>query len=214
MDKYGCVENTNLLPKQFLPFLNQLQLSKMYMVSHRGWGTLTGSGISGFCHDNAIRLCFMFGGKQMVGYWVSCFNRNAPDEFWVFTFHSVWITPEGKMVNPTRMNSSHRNVGFLPLQIQFPPTQYPENLVWINAWKYANRIVVSKNNFETEGIEFEGNDGSRVIPCDETLNTPDFYEYEPSGFYDPSLLRGGFTKPSTATGKTADEILKNSGWCV
>ena len=207
MDRYGCVENTHLLPKKFLPFLNQLQLSKMYVVPSKGWRTLTGSGTAGFCHDNAIRLCFMFGGKRMVGYEVTCFGLNPPDEEWSFTFHSVWITPEGKMVNPTRNVPTSFYVGFLPLQIQFgewdEENPYP---YWINASEYANRIMVSKNNFETEGIEFMGDKGSRVIPFDETLNTKDFYEYEPPGFYDPSSLRGGFTTPSTATGKTFDEI--------
>ena len=205
MDRYKCVENTRLLPKKFLPFLNQLQLSKMYVVPSKGYRTLTGSGIQGFCHDNAIWLCLTLGGKQMVGYEVTCSALNPPDEEWSFTFHSVWITPEGKMVNPTRNVPSSLYVGFLPLQIQFGEWN-EENPYWISASKYANRIIVSKNNFETEGIEFIGGEGSRVIPFDETLNTTDFYEYEPCGWYDPSSLRGGFTTPSTATGKTFNEI--------
>jgi hypothetical protein len=206
MDRYGCVENTNLLPKKFRKFLKQMKLPKMYFVPHRGWSCLTGSGIKGKCHSNVIKLCLMFGGKQMVGYEVAVFGENTPDEKWVFTFHSVWITPEGKMTNVTKNVVSHLYRGFLPLKINHP--EMLRDGYWVDAYENANRITISTNNFETEGIRFRGAAGSKVIPFDETLNAEDFYERQPDMPYTPSDLIGwgGFTTPSTASGKTFDEI--------
>jgi hypothetical protein len=207
MDRYGCEENTEKIPKKFRKFLKQMKLPKMYDVPHRGWSCLTGSGIKGKCHSNAIKLCLMFGGKQMVGYEVACFDFNTPDERWIFNFHSVWITPEGKMTNATKNVLSHLYVGFLPLQINHPEDNCVSGC-YLGGYENANRITASKNNFETEGIKFRGGAGSKVIPFDETLNAEDFYEGSPDIPYTPSDLigLGGFTTPSTASGKTFDEI--------
>ena len=206
MDRYGCEENTHILPKKFLPFLRQMKLPKMYFVPRRGYSCLTGSGLRGKCHSNVIKLCLVFGGKQMIGYEVAEFYNKTEKEKWKLNFHSVWITPEGKMVNVTDNTSSVVYRGFLPLQINHPEDYYDG--CYLDASRFANRIIISTNSCETEGVKFAGSSGVRVLPFGKPFDIGDFYEPFPDTPYTQSdeLGSGGFTRPSTATGKTFDEI--------
>lgn len=98
---YGCeVVKQKDLPKFVNSFVSKSGLNRVIKVPTRIRG-LTSSGKVRHCHPNVELLVDNFGGKRMVGYEVSM-NKIKHIEFYYLTFHSVWVTPENKLVDVTK----------------------------------------------------------------------------------------------------------------
>ena len=87
------------------------------------------SGISGECHSNVRRLVELCGGKQLIGYGIRKDLQNNKYGFEKgiqFYGHSVWISPEGEVIDPTKSQIFHKynTTKFIPIFI------YQEDGVW------------------------------------------------------------------------------------
>jgi len=64
---------------------------------------MTASGTGGYCHANVRELVNRYGGKMITGY------ELYPNAHGIkLNWHSVWQTPEGKMVDVTQINGNNR----------------------------------------------------------------------------------------------------------
>jgi len=98
---YGCeVVNENILPKFVNSFVSTSGLNRVIKVPQRKRG-LTSSGKERHCHPNVQLLVDTYGGKRMVGYEVIV-NRLCHIRLTDLRFHSVWLTPENKLVDVTK----------------------------------------------------------------------------------------------------------------
>ena len=75
-------------------------MNRVIKVPQRKRG-LTSSGKERNCHPNVQLLVDTYGGKRMVGYEVSM-NKFCDIRFFDILFHSVWMTPENKLVDVTK----------------------------------------------------------------------------------------------------------------
>ena len=75
-------------------------MNRVIKVPQRKRG-LTSSGKIRHCHPNFQLLVDTFGGKRMVGYQVIV-NRYRHIRLIDLRFHSVWMTPENKLVDVTK----------------------------------------------------------------------------------------------------------------
>jgi hypothetical protein len=72
-----------------------------FLIKRRKTG-LTGQGVQGNCHFNVKRWVDKVGGKRISG-WLLYRNRTLLSKgLWVWSFHSVWQTPEGAVVDVTQ----------------------------------------------------------------------------------------------------------------
>ena len=99
----------------------------LYVVPTREKG-LTGSGEMGKCHANVASLVTRFGGKRVYGYVLKETEKeNTKGEtvrHETFLGHSVWETPEGKLVDVTWGNSPFaRKYYFIPLEKTTPTSK-------------------------------------------------------------------------------------------
>ena len=98
---YGCeVVNENILPKFVNCLVSTSGLNRVIKVPQRKRG-LTSSGKEHHCHPNVQLLVDTYGGKRMVGYEVIV-NRLCHIRLTDLRFHSVWLTPENKLVDVTK----------------------------------------------------------------------------------------------------------------
>ena len=98
---YGCeVVNENILPKFVNCLVSTSGLNRVIKVPQRKRG-LTSSGKEHHCHPNVQLLVDTIGGKRMVGYEVIV-NRLCHIRLTDLRFHSVWLTPENKLVDVTK----------------------------------------------------------------------------------------------------------------
>jgi len=116
---YGC----EIIKKEELPsYLNKV-ISKMRLpnpikvpIRKRG---MTSSGKEMCCHKNVSTLTEVYEGKRMMGYLIG----KTDDRIDLFS-HSVWMTPENKLVDVTRktkeQNSFHPNQNDLDYQYFIP----------------------------------------------------------------------------------------------
>ena len=75
-------------------------MNRVIKVPQRKRG-LTSSGKERNCHPNVQLLVDTYGGKRMVGYEVIV-NRYRHIRLIDLRFHSVWLTPENKLVDVTK----------------------------------------------------------------------------------------------------------------
>lgn len=106
------------------------------------------------CHNNVKRYVEKFGGEMLNG-WLLYRDEKFIDEMgaWVWHYHSVWITPKGKLVDVTD-NDKYRN---LPLSTFMPDATRKVDLE--NGIAY-NTIVVFENGRTADRFaEASGEDG-------------------------------------------------------
>ena len=90
---FGCEISNDYIPKNQMELLGKIGLRNIIKVKRRKRG-MTSSMKKNGCHQNVRILVEQFGGKQLVGYGIS------KDPFFLY-YHSVWITPEGKVIDTT-----------------------------------------------------------------------------------------------------------------
>lgn len=214
MSRYGC-ESANIdLPKKVVRFLRTQKLTNPIVVPCRQNG-LTSSGTRNECHQNVTRLVVAFGGKALRGYAISVRKDRQPfglklkgQPYLDIIFHSVWITPEGKAVDVTTYGSGKKeSIIFIPLG------EYELDTPDVDGTDAELSFTYKKK----KGFAVKGISGSVGVPYKEiNINrllhgkiwwkkskvTPEDIKRN----IDYSISNGGFSKPSSVTGKYIDEI--------
>jgi hypothetical protein len=92
---------TNKIPAAVRDGMSQLTANDCFLIKRRTKG-LTGEGIQRNCHFNVQNWVDKIGGERLCG-WLLCRNRSLmSDGVWVWSFHSVWKTPEEEVVDVTQ----------------------------------------------------------------------------------------------------------------
>jgi hypothetical protein len=99
---YGCELDNKCIPISVLKYPKMLGLKNVLVVPRRKRG-LTSSGNPNECHSNADRLSHLYGGASVRGYKL---GWGEDKTFIGFSFHSLWRTPEGRLVEITEDNDS------------------------------------------------------------------------------------------------------------
>jgi len=247
---YGCKRANNRIPKTYRPFMKKLGIRDVYEVPIRTKG-MTSSGQMNQCHTNVAKLQVVYGGKVASGFLL---HRNKVVQLtpaqrehysekeksfasveWSCIPHSVWMTPEGKLVDVTHRSpeiGDRSSELFAPLHFVDGrkeywyfladydlPKNYRKNGVWITtSTSYVGKEEAEEfANKNPPGRVFIGS--CPVFPDTTTMR----FLADPSAIKVSSLIRkkdqgrfaddldldnrrGGFTEPSTATGKSWDEI--------
>ena len=101
---FGCEVSNDYIPKNQMELLGKIGLRNIIKVKHRKNG-MTSSMKPNGCHSNVRILVERDGGKQLVGYVVS---KESERPFQIY-YHSVWISPKGKVIDPTLSNDENKN---------------------------------------------------------------------------------------------------------
>lgn len=176
---------------------------------------MTGSGREGLCHWNVFELVKKYGGNRLHGFSLSIARNEYPRAL-VLTDHSIWITPESKVVDVTEDSRAVRDdyQFFIPVSISrknyalstvIVPENFKKNGISVNMRdKNINKAIAEMCNFKIKDAEkFTMN-----IPSSK-FNSEFLYSFEIDLSVDNFHLsnRGHFRLPSTATGKYWQEIV-------
>jgi len=182
-------------------FIRGLKLGKSQLVPIRKRG-MTGSGVELDCHTNVSKLVHTYGGYDVRGYYV-VYKENL--KTFGFFPHSVWETPEGKLVDVTLHHWKEDYVTFFPLHKCIPTKGYHYSQV---------QFYVSENGTVPIRISVDDDINVKVSrrECKRgQLKLTDFWGFTNKSYFethpeklDPDYI--SFSKPSTATGKTFNEI--------
>ena len=202
-ETYGCEVSNDFLSTNQKKILEKIGLGNIISVKRRYKG-LTSSGTCGECHSNVRKLVKLFGGKQLVGYGVQINVGYKGERCVQFYNHSVWITPEGQVIDPTKRVSSHKyNVtNFIPVVV------YQEDNVWTHLMD-----LMFPEDFEDKGYILQGDENNpydKRLPFDRlcwktTIGTGKLTDEQLNSVFNQ---RGGFSLPSLSTGKTYDELVQ------
>jgi len=96
--------------------IDALQLKSLVKVKIRKTGKLS-NGIIGHCHHNSIEVASKLGGKVVTGYAVSRYNDLKSTSL---IPHSVWLSPENKLVDVTWSKLPDEDFDFYPCKIYNP----------------------------------------------------------------------------------------------
>jgi hypothetical protein len=253
---YGCKRATKRIHKKFLPFMKKLGIRDVYEVPIRKNG-MTSSGHMNRCHTNVCKLQVTYGGKVASGFLLhkekvvqltpaqhehySQEQKSFASVEWICIPHSVWMTPEGKLVNVTQDRpelGDRTSVLFAPLHFTdarkeywqllaeyYIPKNYRKNGVWVVtssfskekaeeiANKYpAGRVVISQSAVlpDTTRTKFLADPDTLIEEINSFIVSSDQGRFLDADDFDLDNLIGGFTEPSTATGKSWDEIWRRT----
>jgi|TARA_B110000881_G_scaffold216097_1_gene231153 hypothetical protein len=207
---FGCEVSNDYIPKNQMELLGKIGLRNIIKVKRRKNG-MTSSMKPNGCHSNVRILVERCGGKQLLGYMIcgggGLFDteQNGEEPFQI-VYHSVWITQEGEVIDPTLSNYETDNErGFT----YFSPIFIYQN---DGFWIYGYNLIFPKELLEKGfyvcdedyggGVKDRG--GDFVFPLNQlcwktTLHSNLFMTKEEriksryEHFHDGS---GGFTEPS------------------
>jgi len=184
-------------------FTNGSNMPNIQSVPIRKVG-LTGSGKLLDCRSNASKLAITYGGSEVFGYDVSAetWETEKLERCFFYNPHSVWKTPEGKLVDVT-LNSLKREedtISFIPIGQNNPNDPYYFSDIQIYVVPAMKGFEVQLNYSESHYKYFNRGDIKRNSISIRKLwslsNTPYLKEF-------PQKLEKdyvSFSKPSTATG--------------
>jgi hypothetical protein len=140
---YGCeIVKREELPSYVSKIISKMRLPNPVKVPIRKRG-MTSSGKELCCHRNVNTLTDVYGGKRMIGYSVR--NTDGKVEL---SSHSVWITPENKLVDVTRKTKEqtffHTNQNDLDYQYFIP-------LFVITDKEFVLKEVMIEKNYKRNG---------------------------------------------------------------
>lgn len=92
---------TNKLPAAIRQPLANFSGSDCYLV-HKAKGDLGLEQKSGNCHINVQQYVEKFGGEMLNGWLLYRSKSLVSNGMWVWSFHSVWKTEDGKLVDVTK----------------------------------------------------------------------------------------------------------------
>lgn len=170
-------------------FLKGMGVTQVMHVPIRRRG-MTGSGTPKKCHSNVRLLVKKYGGKVVLGYTL---NYTATTDGCIhFLHHSVWETPEGNIVDVTYHLLGQSSFPFVSLK-KFNPLMEefstPPNVVFTKDNRIRFVLELGEEICVTQREMKRGAKTIRDLLIEPVRVTFDEEE------------TGGFTKPSTATGK-------------
>ena len=172
---FGCEVSNDYIPKNQMDLLRKIGLRNIIKVKRRKNG-MTSSMKSNGCHSNVRILVEQVGGKQLLGYMIcgggGLFDteQNGEEPFQM-VYHSVWITPEGKVIDPTSSNDECKKeetknereyTYFSPVFI------YQDDGFWIDGMNILLSNDLVKSGFYICNVNYDGSgvndDGDFIFP--------------------------------------------------
>jgi len=222
-NNYGCEVATNFkginTVKRYISLFNSTDVIR---VPRRQNG-MTSSGEFNECHDNVKLLVELYGGTRVTGYLIDTLPKIP--RYISFLCHSVWKTPEGKLVDVTKFkneNPSHNL--FIPIRevkdksecIEYRSfVTNPDNPLDISMMDIEDGDHIIKKliplKFQIfkvllrKGLIFERQIGEEYT----FIKCPITGEIKFQNSY--SINQGGFTKPSLFSKKTYYETVDSHG---
>jgi hypothetical protein len=182
-------------------FTKGIKLGKGQLVAIRKVG-MTGSGKKYDCHSNVSKLVALYGGSDIRGYEVK-----YDEEYKTFCFnpHSIWKTPEGKLVDVTLNWMEDDYVYFIPVFECHTNESYYFSVIQLFVSEDETIPLILSPSDDTI-VKFSRTDCKRG-----KVKVEDLWGYNQKTFFEehPEKLDReyfSFSKPSTATGKTFNEI--------
>jgi len=211
----------DVLPPFVRRFIQQKKLPIPYLIPVRR-NCLSGSGRKNECHSNSYALAKRFGGEAINGYSISVLVKNHKFESIYFTDHTVWKTPENRLVDVTAHNFSEKSLGlFAPVSslldktFIFPsfhitPDYLRTGLMVDFGHSKLNSIVRETLKVKETSVSPSRSmlliPASRMTPELFTIPWDKFTESELADLYETA----NFSLPSTATGKYWNEIIRTN----
>ena len=195
---YGCdVVKKEELPSVVNRLVSTMGLNKVIKVPQRKNG-MTSSGKVNCCHPNVQLLVDTYGGERLVGYMVDSTPFPHIGLLTELLFHSVWITPEGKLVDVTKKKTKPTELRVIEVE---EDVQY---FIPVAKGDVVLKDVRAKVNFQKHGYEI----GAYPEPLVQTRwNNPTLKDLFVSRkgiadmFGENWKSGGGFSLPSILTGK-------------
>ncbi len=195
---FGCdVVKKEELPSVVNRLVSTMELNKVIKVPQRKNG-MTSSGKANCCHPNVQLLVDTYGGERLVGYMVDTTPFPHIGLLTELLFHSVWITPEGKLVDVTKKRTKPTELRVIKIE---DDVQY---FIPVAKGDVVLKDVRAKVNFQKHGYEI----GAYPEPLVQTRwNNPTVKDLFVSGkgiadmFGENWKSGGGFSLPSISTGK-------------
>ena len=198
---FGCEVSNDYIPKNQMELLGKIGLRNIIKVKHRKNGMTSSMKMNG-CHSNVRKLVEQFGGKQLVGYVVHKEIREYPFQIY---YHSVWITPEGKVIDPTSLPEDRIKEDYTYFS---PVFIYQNDGFWIDGKDIILSNDLVKSGFYVCNVNYDGSgvndDGDFIFPlknlCWRNTLFSNLYETKEErlksthGFLHNGS--GGFTEPS------------------
>jgi hypothetical protein len=192
-------------------------------VRHDG---MTGSGYQSLCHDNVVALVMTYGGARVGGFVVNDDIHIIKGEKCLrLVYHSVWLTPENKLVDVTANNfTTESSVNFLPVvidtvtSVEFDDIYLETRGVLTSVQRDPHQTSDFAKRHDYKLIEFSNsNDSEEIYDVLALIPYSDFklemISDDLSSAKDRNRIinkvfdSGGFRNPSSATGKKFDEIV-------
>ena len=190
------------MPDRIASLLIKIGMKKSRDVKVRR-NCLTGSGKSNMCHHNVTSLVSVYRGHRVVGFMPTPDVRNKT-RGWSFICHSVWLTPEGKMVDVTAHNFTDEDEQrFIPFLIDDAYRIHVKNLFVRNDAK----TCVTYHDTDTEE-----DDVTHHLCCN--LSWRDLFEFSDiaPGTDIPEIIKEtNFSIPSKHSGLYWNEIFEKNG---
>jgi len=203
--QYDCPSALNVIPTFLRRWIAKHNFPIPLLVPVRR-NCMTGSGLPNMCHFNVDILVRTYGGYRLTGYVIT----NSTDDLSYFEFveHSVWITPEEKAVDVTAHNfETSTHVVFIPLTRDLIHAKQYLNFS-IRKDYLQSGVSILYRDFQTDSLKTLTIPSSKfskkcliVVPGEDNAETISDWKTE-------TMECGGFSKPSTCTGKTWNEIKK------
>jgi len=144
---------THKIPSNVRNGMSTFSGDECYLVRRRKKG-LTGKGIQGNCHFNVQGWVDKIGGERLSG-WLLYRNRLLINRgLWMWTFHSLWKTPEGQVVDVTQ-DSTYEGSDFTTVWLD------KSRDIDLNEGTSFNNVVVFENG--TSANNFTKNLGSEAL---------------------------------------------------
>lgn len=200
-ESFGCEVDLNYIPKKYKRAFEKLNLPmRVIKVPHRTKG-MTSSGITGRCHCNVGLLVSTYGGKHIKGYALD-YSDGILELYW----HSVWLTPEGKLVEVTGSNFDFNDfTHFIPCSEEFADPSFvceSDDLRIHEDYKLPGMLVeISRKEDDVttrELIPFKGLSLAKLMYACNVI--PQRKEELKQGLAKENQL-GGFIEGSLATGR-------------
>jgi hypothetical protein len=209
LNEIGCLPARDHIPSYVKRWIKKHELGVVLLIPKRQ-NCMTSSGKPTKCHWNVSALTQMYGGLKLRG-----LSLIVSDNFCFFTCHSVWITPENRVVDVTLDNNSGAYTRFIPFGVS---NQYLLSSVMLFN-DYARRGVlinfrckdVMANIRETLNppVKTVGSSDYIVIPASkfkkELLQT---YQCDEFTLDNDAFRVADFLLPSKFTGKYWSQIVR------
>ena len=102
---------THKFPKHLRKSMKKFTESECLLVNRRQKGK-TADNTAHMCHENVQHWVDRVGGESKNGWLLGSTNKMKRLGVWTFVFHSIWETPEGKLVDVTT-NKVYRDKPFV-----------------------------------------------------------------------------------------------------